>query len=136
MTSGTTEHLNGINFIDSETGWAVGGNKILKTTTGGITTSVEETETKSVMDNFCLSQNYPNPFNPSTKIQYSVPQNSNVIIRVFNILGNEIETLVNEEKPTGIYEIEFNASNLASGIYFYQLNVGKCISTKKMALIR
>jgi hypothetical protein len=85
---------------------------------------------------FSLSQNYPNPFNPATKIRYSIPQSSNVVIKVFDILGNEIETLVNEEKPTGEYEVDFNAGNLTSGIYFYKLQAGSFVQTKKMILLR
>ncbi|MFC2085294.1 T9SS type A sorting domain-containing protein [Bacteroidota bacterium] len=136
LASGTTEHLNGINFIDSETGWAVGGNKILKTTNGGITTSVEETETKSVADNFYLSQNYPNPFNPSTKIKYSIPKQNIVTLKVFDVLGGEVATLVNKEHSQGNYEIEFNGNNLTSGIYFYRLIAGNYIETKKMILVK
>ncbi|MGB5530662.1 MAG: T9SS type A sorting domain-containing protein [Ignavibacteriaceae bacterium] len=85
---------------------------------------------------FLLLNNYPNPFNPSTKIKYSIPQTSNLVIKVFDILGNEIETLVNEEKPAGTYELTWNAVNLPSGVYFYQLKAGSFINTKKMVLIR
>jgi len=85
---------------------------------------------------FELTQNYPNPFNPSTKIRYSVPQISNVTIKVFDILGNEIETLVNQENPAGTYEITWNAENLPSGVYFYQLRAGNFIEMKKMILLR
>ena len=83
-----------------------------------------------------LQQNFPNPFNPSTKIQYSVPQTSPVQIKVFDVLGNEIETLVNEEKQAGKYEVEFNAANLPSGIYFYQLKAANFVETKKMILMK
>ena len=85
---------------------------------------------------FALEQNYPNPFNPSTKIMYSVPQSSNVIIKVFDILGNEIETLINEEKPLGTYELTWTASTLPSGVYFYQLRAGAFVETKKMLLLK
>ena len=93
---------------------------------------------------FFLSQNYPNPWNPSTKIQYSVPQSSNVNIKVFDILGNEIETLVNEEKPAGTYELTWNASNLPSGVYFSQLKAvdpstssgQSFVQIKKMLLLK
>jgi hypothetical protein len=85
---------------------------------------------------FLLSQNYPNPFNPSTKIKYSIPQTSNVVIKVYDILGNEIETLVNEEKLAGNYSVEFNAANLPSGVYFYRLIAGNFTSTKKMLLLK
>jgi len=83
-----------------------------------------------------LYQNYPNPFNPLTKINYSVPQTSNVVITVFDILGNEIETLVNEEKSIGTYEITWIAENLPSGVYFYRLQAGSFVQTKKMVLLR
>ena len=90
---------------------------------------------------FELSQNYPNPFNPITKIKYSVPQTTQVQIKIFDVLGNEIETLVNEEKPVGTYEVEFSSHsgkvrNLPSGIYFYQLKAGSFIVTKKMILLK
>jgi hypothetical protein len=85
---------------------------------------------------FSLHQNYPNPFNPSAKIKYSIPQSSNVIIKVFDILGREIETLVNQEKPTGTYEITWYAENLPSGVYFYRLQAGDFIQTKKMILMK
>ena len=81
-----------------------------------------------------LFQNYPNPFNPSTKIKYTIPQTSQVQIRIFDVLGNEIKTLINEEKPAGTYELTWNAANLPSGVYFYQLKAGEFIQTKKMLL--
>jgi hypothetical protein len=99
-----------------------------------IVTSVEE-ETNQPTD-FILSQNYPNPFNPSTKIKYSVPQSSNVVIKVFDVLGNEIETLVKEEKSVGTYELTWSASSLPSGVYFYQLKSGPFVETKKMVLMK
>jgi len=104
-------------------------------------TSVEEEEIDEVPIDYSLSQNYPNPFNPSTKIKYSVPQSSNVVIKVFDVLGNEVAILVNEEKPIGTYEVEFNSHsgivrNLTSGVYFYQLNAGEFINTKKMLLLK
>ena len=85
---------------------------------------------------FSLEQNYPNPFNPSTSIQYQVSSISQINLKVFDVLGNEVATLVNEEKPEGIYEVEFNASNLSSGIYFYKLSTGSFTETKKMTLIK
>jgi hypothetical protein len=83
-----------------------------------------------------LYQNFPNPFNPITKIKYSIPQSSNVVIKVFDVLGNEIETLVNEEKPAGTYEVTWYAGQLPSGVYFYQLKAGEFIVTKKMLLLK
>ena len=89
-----------------------------------------------IIKNYKLSYNYPNPFNPQTKIQYSIPQSSNVLIKVFDILGNEIETLVDEEKQIGTYEINWYAEGLPSGFYFYQLRAGSFIETKKMILLK
>ena len=84
-----------------------------------------------------LEQNYPNPFNPSTTIKYEIPSDNFVTLRIFDVLGNEVTTLVNEEKHGGSYTIKFNASNLASGIYFYQLKVNNhYIKSKKMILMR
>ena len=93
-------------------------------------------ETMFTADNFELYQNYPNPFNPSTKIKYSVLRPANVTITIFGALGNEIKTLVNENKSSGIYEVEFNAEDLPSGVYFYQLKAGEFIQTKKMLLLK
>ncbi len=85
---------------------------------------------------YILTQNYPNPFNPTTTISYSIPKPGLVTLKVYDILGREIATLVNENKLSGNYEIKFNASNLASGIYFYQLHAGNFIETKKLILLK
>jgi hypothetical protein len=85
---------------------------------------------------FVLEQNYPNPFNPSTTFRYSIPNESKVIIKVYDILGKEIEALVSEEKPAGTYELTWNAKNLPSGIYFYRIQAGSFIDTKKMILVK
>ena len=87
-------------------------------------------------DKFELSQNYPNPFNPSTTIKYSVANAGFVTIKLYNIVGEEVATLVNEEEPAGYYQIKFNASNLASGIYFYTLTAGNFRETKKLVLLK
>lgn len=87
-------------------------------------------------DDFQLYQNYPNPFNPTTTIKYQVKLPGSVSIKVFDVLGNDIATLVNEEKLSGTYEIEFNAATLPSGIYFYQLRAGSLMQTKKMILLK
>lgn len=126
-----------------------------------IVSDVEYNSTIYLPSGFSLSQNYPNPFNPSTKIKYSIPQTSNVVIKIFDILGNEIETLVNEEKSVGTYEIGFDISSIsgsvsakggyASGVYFYQIQAvptvrqagdpstgsgQSFVETKKMILLR
>ena len=85
---------------------------------------------------FSLEQNYPNPFNPTTSLQYSVGSLQFVTLKVYDILGNEVAILVNEEKPAGYYEIEFDASNLTSGIYYYRINAGNFSEIKKMILLK
>jgi len=92
---------------------------------------------------FLLYQNYPNPFNPTTKIKYTIPNvgrseasPNKVMLKVYDILGREVATLVNEEKPPGNYEVEFNGTNLPSGVYFYRIKAGSFIQTRKMVLLR
>jgi hypothetical protein len=85
---------------------------------------------------FSLSQNYPNPFNPSTTISYQLPVTSNVTLKIYDILGSEVATLVNQEQSVGNYKVDFNASHLSSGIYFYQVKAGSFVQTKKMILIK
>ncbi len=85
---------------------------------------------------FSLHQNYPNPFNPSTTIKFSVPQTSYVSLKIYDALGREIAELVNEELQTGSYQVEFDGSNLSSGVYFYTLKAGKFLSTKKLVLMK
>jgi photosystem II stability/assembly factor-like uncharacterized protein len=100
-----------------------------------IITNINE-ETKYTLSGFKLSQNYPNPFNPTTAIKFELPERRQVTLKVYDVLGNEIATLVNEEKPGGSYEVEFNASNLTSGIYFCRLQAGSYIETRKMILLK
>jgi hypothetical protein len=104
-----------------------------------ITVGVEEIDNE-IPSNYSLEQNYPNPFNPSTTIQFSIPHRSMVTLKVYDLLGNKIATLVNEEKPAGSYEIDFipasSIKNLASSVYFYQLRVGDYMDTKKMILLK
>ena len=90
----------------------------------------------NTVSQYHLSQNYPNPFNPTTKINYSVPNRSLVTIKIFDVLGKEVQAIINEEKSAGIYEITWNAVMLPSGVYFYQLKAGSFIQTKKMILLR
>ena len=90
----------------------------------------------SVPDKFELSQNYPNPFNPTTTIQYAIPQSEHVTLKVYDELGNEVRTLVNGEKSAGEYNVEFNGSNLSSGIYFYKISAGNYSEVKKLMLLK
>ena len=110
------------------------------------TTDIDEIE--NLPAKFEISQNYPNPFNPVTTIKYSIPKEvksdastssatkSNVKLIVYDILGRKIRTLVNEVQKAGNYEVEFDASELTSGVYFYKLHAGEFIKTKKMLLLK
>jgi len=90
----------------------------------------------TVPDEYTLSQNYPNPFNPETKINFSIPKNTTVSLKVYDITGKEIATLVNQQLNPGVYEVSLNGKKLSSGIYFYTLNAGDFRDTKKMLLIK
>ena len=103
---------------------------------GSTQTEVKGDNNSATPMSFVLEQNYPNPFNPSTSIRYSIPKTSLVILKVYDILGREVATLVNEEKPIGTYQINFDASSLASGIYFYKIQAGSFTQTKKMILLK
>ncbi len=85
---------------------------------------------------FVLAQNYPNPFNPSTIIRYELPTTSDVSLKIFDMLGREVTTLVNTRQAAGTYEVNFNATGLASGVYFYRLQAGPFMQTKKMMLVK
>ncbi|MBP1682890.1 MAG: 5'-Nucleotidase domain protein, partial [Ignavibacteriaceae bacterium] len=87
-------------------------------------------------ENYSLDQNYPNPFNPSTTIKFRIPESSFVSLRVYNVLGKEVATLVSEEMNAGSYEVNFQASNLSSGVYFYKLETGNFVKTNKMILMK
>jgi len=97
--------------------------------------AIDETP-HAVINSYELYQNYPNPFNPTTRIQYSIGSRKFISLKVYDLLGKEIETLVNEDEPAGEYAVEFDASNLASGIYFYQLEAGNFKQVRKMILMR
>ena len=121
-------------FLVSGTGFPhIGSKMFVDDLFWGGATSVE-TEI-NVLD-FELNQNFPNPFNPSTKISWQSPVSGPQTLKVYDILGNDVATLVNEEKPAGVYEVEFNAEDLSSGIYFYRLQVGSFVETRKMVLLR
>jgi photosystem II stability/assembly factor-like uncharacterized protein len=141
QNSGTSNSLHSIHFIDQNIGWAVGDDAtILHTTNGGVT-FVNKKEIDEEPIDFSLEQNYPNPFNPSTKINFEIPgqarnDNTLVTLKVYDVLGNEIATLISEEKQPGTYEVEFDGTALPSGIYFYKLKAGYFVETKKMILLR
>ncbi|MEN8193117.1 MAG: T9SS type A sorting domain-containing protein [Bacteroidota bacterium] len=93
-------------------------------------------ENPVMVEKFNLANNYPNPFNPSTKIQYSLPTNEFVSLKVYDIIGREVATLVNQQQSSGVYDVEFNASHLTSGVYFYKIEAGSFAQVKKMMLIK
>jgi len=145
-----TSGLNTIFFIDKNTGWLGGhGGTILKTTTGGVTWVGESLQHKlNTPLDYELYQNYPNPFNPSTTIKYEIPDqvrndkikvethgHASVQLKVYDILGREVATLVNKKQKTGYYEVGWNATNQPSGVYFYQLTAGNYSEVKKMILL-
>ncbi len=105
------------------------------------TSAVGDDEPNTIPTSFELEQNFPNPFNPSTKIKYALPTKSQVSIKVYNLLGQEITSLINEERPAGVYEAVWDGRDksnveVASGIYFYKLIAGDFVETKKMMLIK
>jgi hypothetical protein len=102
---------------------------------GQIHAFIDNAKNLSVKE-FKLDQNYPNPFNPSTTIKYALPRSEHVTITLYNTLGQKIETLVNTPMPIGQYQVEFNGQNLPSGIYFYRLEAGEYVQTRKMLLVR
>ncbi len=99
-------------------------------------TPVSVKNDNQVVNNFSLEQNYPNPFNPTTKISYTLPEKSNVELKIYNMLGQEVTTLVNGEQEVGSHSVDFNASNLASGLYIYKIQAGNFTQSKKMMLLK
>lgn len=122
-------------FVVNPEGYVFAG-----TTASGVYRSVNSTTSIKDIENpqlsFFLSQNYPNPFNPSTVIIYQLPTAGNVKLKVYDLLGREVANLVEEYKLAGSHEIEFNAGNLTSGVYFYRLQAGSFVETKKLVLLK
>ena len=146
--SGTTGSLRSVFFLDNSTGWAGGGipfppvavGIILKTTNGGNPAGIKQIGSE-IPKQYSLSQNYPNPFNPKTKIQFSIPPSKGVRgmgvkLIIYDVLGREVVTLVNEQLKPGSYEVEWDGSNYPSGIYFYKLIADSFLQTKRMVLIK
>ena len=147
--------INNINWVDISEGLTITGNANITDITknedyifaSGNTgvwrrplwqiTSIKVLDQNKLMHNrFILEQNYPNPFNPKTNIQYAINSRQFVILKVFDILGREVATLVNEEKPSGSYEVEFAGTELTSGVYFYRIQAGSFTDSKKFILIK
>ena len=134
--------VNGIGLYSVQNGYDFGvtnyslNGYVIDGIVYGDTTITDVDDARQLPTEFRLNQNFPNPFNPSTKISWQTPVTGWQTLNVFDVLGNEVATLVNEYKPAGSYEVDFNASGLSSGVYFYQLKVGDFINTKKMMLIK
>lgn len=134
-----------VSFLDSQNGWAIERDaKVYRTRDSGLTwhqlseliTSINDEPRLQPNDNFQLYQNYPNPFNAETIIEFNIPSKSDVHIGVFDMLGREMKTLVDEVKEPGSYRARFNGDFLTSGIYFYRLRSGNLILTKKLILLK
>jgi hypothetical protein len=145
-TLGTTADFKGIilcqTLVEMQTGATLNGRALAQTAVtldaNSITspTAVNSVEDGLAPQEFALFQNYPNPFNPTTTIKYGITEKSNVKIILFNAIGEEVALLINEEKGSGYHQVEFNAATLPSGVYFYQLQAGSFVETKKMILMK
>jgi len=141
--NGTTTEINSYSYMDEELAAGKYNYRLKQIDFDGSFAYSDIVEVEVALTEFKLAQNYPNPFNPSTRIQFAVSSTQYVTLKVYDVLGNEIATLVDEKKSIGNYEVEFNANNLTSGVYFYQLKVyyendkdGNSVQTKKMVLIK
>jgi hypothetical protein len=146
--SGVIFNFSSICFVDTLLGYVCGDNgKILKTTNGGGVVAMQNSNTY-LPEVFSLSQNYPNPFNPVTKIKFQIPQMETTQLRnqlgrvvstsliVYDVLGKEVQVLVNQQLQPGTYEVDFDGSNLPSGVYYYKLESGSFTVTKKMVFLK
>ena len=139
QTTGSSIELWSVDFPSDTIGYAIGDNIVMKTTNGGVT--FIRGSSINIPNEFKLFQNYPNPFNPSTRIKFQIPSVGqrlafDIKLVVYNILGKEIATFVNEKLKAGEYEITFDGNNLASGIYFYTIFSGDFTDTKRMILLK
>ncbi len=131
--------VSGLNYVAS------GSHSLAYNNNGLLTRDCSSTLSKQMafeeeiiipVSDYTLFDNYPNPFNPSTKIMYTVPNNEFVTLKVYNTVGEEVMTLVNEVKQPGLYEVDFNAASLPSGVYMYRIIAGEFVQTKKMILMK
>jgi len=138
QVSGTTNTLITVCFTNSFSGIAAGvAGTILRTTTGGYTGVKDNPPSLAVVPHdFTLQQNFPNPFNPSTTIRYGLPNRSHVTLTVFNTLGQRVAVLQNEDQEAGYHEVQFDGSGLSSGVYFYRIQAGEFIATKRFVLLK
>jgi photosystem II stability/assembly factor-like uncharacterized protein len=135
QTTGSSVELWSVDFVNDTLGYAIGSNAVLKTTNGGLT--FISNQNNNLPAGFELFQNYPNPFNPGTNISFTIPSSGFAVLTIYDALGNEIQKIVNENKKAGTYDINFKASHLPSGVYFYTLSFDNTlISTRKMLLLK
>lgn len=135
--SGKTVHWSSAGHYSSNNIWDNNSRQLLVNIVrylAGIPVGV--TQQNQIAESYSLSQNYPNPFNPVTKINFSIPTAGNVSIRIYDGLGREVETLINNSLNKGMYEIEWNAEKYASGVYYYRINAGNFTDMKKMVLVK
>ena len=128
--------FNIASFNDSILWTSGNGGKIFHTTNGGEPLVGIQNISTEIPESFKLNQNYPNPFNPSTNIQYDISNDNSVTIKIYNLPGKEVMSLVNDFKKAGRYIISFNGSDLASGVYYYKITSGKFEQVRKMILIK
>ncbi len=138
---GTTTETHNYNYIDNLSELNYTGKIYYRLKQVDYDGSTEYSPTAEVNyepkpNDFELAQNYPNPFNPATSIKFSLPEGAQVKLTVYDLLGNEVKTLIDEYKPAGTYSVKFNGAELTSGIYIYRLQAGEFVSTKRMALIK
>ena len=142
--NGTTSETHSYSFVDRNISDGKYSYRLKQIDFDGTFSYSNEVEADlSQPQTFSLEQNYPNPFNPSTTIKYTIPnvalsgvEGSRVILKIYDVLGNEIATLVNENKPAGNYEVTFDAKNLSSGIYYCKLQAGSLSQSIKMILLK
>ncbi len=143
QSSSVKSNLNSIYFISADTGFVCGNEGIiLKTTSSGISSIHDRKDPQYIVRDYPnLHQNYPNPFNSSTTISYDIPKSSHIILKIYNLLGQEIKTLINHKQNIGSYSIKWhgrdnNGNEASSGIYIYTLKVNSNIISKKLLLLK
>jgi hypothetical protein len=136
VASGTIFSVRVYPFLKSQSGSQTGKYVCLQDVIISGTSVTGVNDNKLFPGNFNLLQNYPNPFNPTTDIQYSVKNSCFVTLKVFNVIGKEVATVVNETKTPGLYNVSFNAAGLSNGVYFYRMKAGNFTMTKKMILLK
>jgi photosystem II stability/assembly factor-like uncharacterized protein len=135
QTSGTNQILNAVSFANTNLGIAAGNSgTILRTTNGGL--SGIHVISNNVPKSLSLSQNYPNPFNPNTKIKFDIAKQDNVKLSLYNVLGKEVAVLIDNQMNPGTYEIDWNAVNISSGVYFYKMTAGNFTEIHRMVLMK